>query len=135
VNQHIELEFGPPDAVSLALYAAASGDHNPLHLDPSVAKAAGYERPVAHGMLTMAYVGRLLTSHFGVSALRSLSTRFTGVVLSGDRLTITATLESQDGSTATYRLRATNAKSQEVLTGVAVISRGGPSTQPQFNGR
>ena len=131
MKNHIELEYGPPDAVSLALYAAASGDHNPLHLDPAVAKAAGYERPVAHGMLTMAYVGRLLTSHFGVSALRSFSTRFGGVVLSGDRLKISASLESQDGATATYRLRATNAKSQAVLTGIAVISRG----EPQFNGR
>jgi acyl dehydratase len=122
VPEHLELECGPADSVSLALYAAASGDHNPLHLDPGVAKAAGYERPIAHGMLTMAYVGRLLTSHFGVSALRSFSVRFTGLVLSGDRLKVSATLESEHAATATYRLRAINAKSVEVLSGSAVIA-------------
>lgn len=124
--ERIELEFGPIDSVSLALYAASSGDHNPLHLDAGVANAAGFERPVAHGMLTMAYVGRLLTSRFGVTALRSLSTRFTGVVLSGDHLAIGGILESRDQSTATYQLRAINQKSQEVLSGVAVVSLDGP---------
>jgi acyl dehydratase len=121
VPERLESDFGPADSVSLALYAAASGDHNPLHLDPAVARSAGYERPIAHGMLTMAYVGRLLTAHFGVAALRSFSVRFTGVVLCGDRITISATLQSQETATATYRLRATNAKSQEVLTGTALI--------------
>jgi acyl dehydratase len=120
--QRIELEWGPIDAVNVALYAASSGDHNPLHLDADVARAAGFERPVVHGMLTMACVGRLMTAHFGPAALRSVSTRFTGVMLRGDRLAIRGILESQDRSTATYRLLATNEKSREILSGVAVIA-------------
>src|SRR5205823_2008850 len=75
----LELRWGPISAVDLALYAAASGDHNPLHLDADVARAAGFERTVVHGMLTMACVGRLFTSRFGPLSLLSLQTRFTGV--------------------------------------------------------
>ena len=82
--ERIELDCGPVAAIDLALYAAASGDHNPLHLDAGVARAAGFERPVVHGMLTMAYIARLMTRHFGVSSLLSLSTRFAAPALLGD---------------------------------------------------
>jgi acyl dehydratase len=50
----LELALDPITAVDLALYAAASGDLNPLHLDADVARAAGFDRPIAHGMRTMA---------------------------------------------------------------------------------
>ncbi len=56
----LTLRSAPVGPVQLALFAAASGDHNPLHLDPEVARKAGFERPVVHGMLTMALAGRLL---------------------------------------------------------------------------
>ena len=62
----LELTCGPLSAVDLALFAAASGDHNPLHLDAEVARAAGFDRPVVHGMLTMACVARLFTPGAGI---------------------------------------------------------------------
>lgn len=61
----------PPHAVTLSLrqedihaYAEASGDHNPLHLDPEAARAAGYPDVLAHGMLTLA---------LGLTRLRGLA--------------------------------------------------------------
>jgi acyl dehydratase len=45
----IRLECGPVTALDLALYAASSSDHNPLHLDDEIARAVGFERPVVHG--------------------------------------------------------------------------------------
>jgi acyl dehydratase len=52
---YLELECGPVTAIDLALFAAASGDHNPLHLDADVARAAGFDRPLVHGMLSTAF--------------------------------------------------------------------------------
>jgi acyl dehydratase len=117
----IELYCGPFSAVDLALYAAASGDHNPLHLDADVARAAGFDKPVVHGMLTMACVARLFTDRFGATALLALSTRFTGVALRGDGLALHATLTEQDDRTATYTLRGGTLSGSEVVTGSARV--------------
>ena len=45
----------------LVAYAAASGDHNPIHQDEDVARSVGLPGVIAHGMLTLALVGRYLT--------------------------------------------------------------------------
>ena len=88
----LALRCGPVTAVDLALFAAASGDHNPLHLDADTARRAGFERPVVHGMFTMANAARLFTQNFGAGRLLSVQTRFTGVALLGDTLLFEATL-------------------------------------------
>jgi acyl dehydratase len=109
--------------VQLALFAAASGDHNPLHLDPEVARQAGFERPVVHGMLTMALAGRLFTQHFGPSCVRSLQTRFSGVALAGDVIEFAATLQQIEDGVAHYALRGATARGSEVMTGTARVTR------------
>jgi len=120
----LELRCGPVSAVDLALFAAASGDHNPLHLDAEVALAAGFERPVVHGMYTMACAGRLFTRHFGDGCVRSLETRFTGAALRGDTLVFSATLKQVDGATAHYEVRACSANGSDVASGSARILAG-----------
>ena len=55
------LELPPITRTTLALYAGASGDHNPVHIDIDVAKKAGMPDVFAQGMLSMAYLGRMLT--------------------------------------------------------------------------
>jgi acyl dehydratase len=117
----VELRCGPVAAIDLALYAAASADHNPLHLDAEVARAAGFERPVVHGMLTMAYAGRLFTSHFGPRGLLALQTRFIGAALRGDALTFTATLAERDEQTARYTLRGCTDDGREIVSGSARV--------------
>jgi len=119
--ERIEFDCGPVQAIDLALYAAASGDHNPLHLDAEVARAAGFDKPVVHGMYTMACVGRVFTQRFGVRALRSLSARFTGVAKLGDRIVIEATLAGIDAGIATYALRAHSTAGTELVTGSARV--------------
>jgi acyl dehydratase len=64
---------------TLALYAGASGDHNPVHVDIDAARAVGIEDVFAHGMLSMAYLGRLLTSWVPQRRLRTFRVRFTAV--------------------------------------------------------
>ena len=63
----------------LALFASASGDDNPIHLDPAVAVAHGHDDVIAHGMLSMAYLGRLVCSWVPQSRVRSLRAKFVGV--------------------------------------------------------
>ena len=63
---------------TLRAYAAASGDHNPIHTDPAFAATTPFERPIAHGMLLLAYVTEMLTTTFGGAWITSgrLKTRF-----------------------------------------------------------
>lgn len=117
----LSLDCGPVAAIDLALFAAASGDHNPLHLDADVARAAGFPRPVVHGMLTMAYAGRLFTRHFGPGSLRSLQTRFTGVATLGDTVMLSATLEKFEGDLGHYTLRAQAGTGAELASGLATV--------------
>ncbi|TAK36575.1 MAG: acyl dehydratase [Chloroflexota bacterium] len=46
-------------------YADASGDHNPLHIDPEFAKTTTYSGTIAHGMLSVAYISEMMTQTFG----------------------------------------------------------------------
>lgn len=117
----IELRCGPVTAVDLALYAAASGDLNPLHLDDGVARSAGFEQPVVHGMLSMAYVGRLFTQTFGATALISLNTRFVGAALRGDTLVLRAELNEHDAQSALYTLHGRTESGNEIVSGNARV--------------
>ena len=63
----------------LALFAGASGDHNPVHIDIDFARRAGMPDVFAHGMLGMAWLGRMLTSWAPQSRLRRFDVRFQGV--------------------------------------------------------
>ena len=121
----LELTLDPISAVDLALYAAASGDLNPLHLDADVARAAGFERPIAHGMRTMACVARMFTQHFGATALRALNTRFVGTAALGDVLVMRATLVQVDGLAASYELTVQTALGAAVVSGNARVSLAG----------
>ena len=125
----LALVGGPITAVELALFAAASGDHNPLHLDAAVARAAGFERPVVHGMLTMAVVARLFTHRFGAGSVRAFDTRFTGVALLGDTLHVSAALSGTEDGCARYELRVRTAGGAEIATGSVRIAAATAATQ------
>ena len=60
-SDRIPFETEPISRLTLALFAGASGDHNPIHVDLDFARAAGMDDVFAHGMLSMAYLGRMLT--------------------------------------------------------------------------
>ncbi len=118
----LRLRTPPVTPLQLALFAAASGDHNPLHLDPEVARRAGFDKPVVHGMLSMALTAKLLTREFGPQALTRLHTRFVGVALVGEALELVATLREADEQAAHYLLRASTERA-EVLSGEAQLRR------------
>ena len=69
----------------LVRYAGASGDLNPIHWSDRVAASVGLPGVIAHGMLTMALAGRLVTAWVGdPSAVRSCGVRFTRPVVVPD---------------------------------------------------
>jgi acyl dehydratase len=79
----------PLTRATLALYAGASGDHNPIHIDIDFARAAGMPDVFAHGMLSMAWLGRLLTNWAPQEALREFNVRFSAMTQVGERIVCT----------------------------------------------
>jgi acyl dehydratase len=83
------LAVPPLTRATLALYASASGDSNPIHIDVDFARAAGMPDVVAHGMLSMAWLGRLLTDWAPQRYLREFSVRFSAMTQVGERIICT----------------------------------------------
>lgn len=73
------LQIEPISRTTLALFAGASGDHNPIHIDIDNARSAGVDDVFAHGMLSMAYLGRLLTDLVPQERIRGFGVRFTAI--------------------------------------------------------
>ena len=82
-----DLVIEPITRSTLALYAGASGDHNPIHIDLDFAKESGMKDVFAHGMLIMAYLGRAVTNIVPQSNLKNFSVRFSSITNIGDILT------------------------------------------------
>ncbi|MGX1806207.1 MaoC/PaaZ C-terminal domain-containing protein [Nocardia sp. NPDC055321] len=120
------LEIDPISRTTLALFAGASGDHNPIHLDIDVAASAGLDDVFAHGMLSMAYLGRLLTGYFAPESIRSYAVRFAAKTPVLGRPTATGTVtavDTVDGETrATLDLAVTLADGTTTLIGTAVVA-------------
>lgn len=78
------------------MYAEASGDFNPIHIDESFAAQTPFGGTIAHGMLILAYVSEMMTAAFGQSWLKEgkLSVRFKAPARPGDDLNITGKISS-----------------------------------------
>jgi acyl dehydratase len=120
------LQLVPVSRATLALFAGASGDHNPIHIDVDLARGAGLDDVFAHGMLSMAYLGRLLTSWVPQERLRSLTCRFTAItpVLAAPTCTgrVSATDEQGGERRATIDLAVTLEDGTVTLRGQAVVA-------------
>jgi acyl dehydratase len=119
------LELAPISRTTLALFAGASGDHNPIHLDLDVAKSAGLPDVFAQGMLSMAYLGRLLTNWVPQERIRSFEVRFAAITpVHGQptcRGTVT-TIDTVDGAVlATVDISVVLADGTLTLSGRAVV--------------
>lgn len=108
-------------------YAGASGDFVPVHTDEIYAtRVAGFPTVFAHGMLTMALTGRVITDNFGVSSVRRFGGRFLGKVWPGDTLVARATVlevvSTPDGPLAELGLSTRNQDGAEVFRGAASVA-------------
>jgi acyl dehydratase len=116
----------PVSRLTLALYCGASGDHNPIHVDLDFARKAGQPDVFAHGMLSMAYLGRLLTDWAPQHMLRSFNTRFVAITRVGERITCTGrvvdTFEVDGERRVRLELATANQDGETKLTGEATIA-------------
>ena len=121
-----EIEFGPVTRSTLALYAGASGDHNPVHIDSDFARAAGLPDVFAQGMLSFGALARVVTSWAGVERLRSFGCRFTAITQVHDRITLRARVEErmelEGESCARLSLVAVTHDGRETLKGEALVA-------------
>lgn len=119
-------ETEPISRLTLALYCGASGDHNPIHVDSDFAKAAGQADVFAHGMLSMAYLGRLLTHWVPQSALREYGVRFVAITQVGAKVRcegrVTEKFEQDGERRVRVELSTTDQNGQAKLAGDAVIA-------------
>lgn len=84
----------------LALFYRLTGDRHPVHVDPTVAADNGFERPILHGLCTLAIAAHAVAGMRGAhpADLSSLEARMASPVLPGDELVI-RTAPGNDGST------------------------------------
>jgi acyl dehydratase len=116
---------GEPDLVvsvqtnpQQALLHRLLGDRNPLHFDPAVAAAAGYDRPILHGLCTFGMAARILgraIDRGGPEPVSYMTARFTAAVVPGDPLTLHAWQATEE--TYLYSMTST-ARREQVLDGL-----------------
>jgi acyl dehydratase len=120
------LELPPVSRLTLALYCGASGDHNPIHVDTDFAHSAGMPDVIAHGMLSMAWLARLLTQCVPQTAIRDYSVRFAAMTQVGESITCSGQVVEKFELDGERRVRlsltATNAQGQIKLSGEAVLA-------------
>lgn len=75
---------------NLAALYRLTGDRHPLHIDPAVAKANGFERPILHGLCTLGIAARIVAKQMGAhpADLRELDARLAAPVLPGDLIEV-----------------------------------------------
>ncbi|OBB00532.1 3-alpha,7-alpha,12-alpha-trihydroxy-5-beta-cholest-24-enoyl-CoA hydratase [Mycolicibacterium fortuitum] len=116
-----DVEIALPTLPQQALLYRLCGDRNPLHSDPAFAKAAGFDRPILHGLCTYgigckAIVDNLLDGD--VSQVASYGARFAGVVFPGE--TLQADIWKEDGKFIGV-LTAPSRDNAVVLSGVELV--------------
>ena len=116
------LELPEISRTTLALYAGASGDHNPMHIDLDVARSGGMDDVFAHGMLSMAYLGRLLANYVPQERIRSYNVRFASITPLHAKPTCTGTVTKVEGGLAHLDIAVTLSDGTITLRGDAVVA-------------
>jgi acyl dehydratase len=117
---------GPIEQIQLTRYAGASGDFNPIHQDDEFAKAAGMGGVFAHGMLSMGFVGQVVTDWAGPAAVRKLGVRFAAIVRLKDVITckgrVLTKSSKDDVHLVDLEIWAENQRGEKVVTGKATVA-------------
>lgn len=100
-------------------YAGASGDFNPLHVDPEVGKQAGFGGPILQGLCTMAWAIEAVTRQLAdPGKLRKVRVRFSKPVLLEDTVRFEGEITHAEGGVVKGELTAKNQRGEDVLKGV-----------------
>jgi acyl dehydratase len=114
------------DRALLKAYADASGDQNPIHQNEEFALSVGLPNVIAHGMLTMALVGKYVSDWAGgAAAIKEFSARFIKpVIVPANQkvdITVTGKIAQVSGDQITIELSATSAGVTVLAMSEAVV--------------
>lgn len=109
------------------LYAEASLDFNPIHINEEFAKKTVHGGTIAHGMLILAYVSQLMSDCFGLHWLTGgrLNVRFKAPARPGDTIVVQGKIrkiaEESGQRTISCEVLCSNQKGEVVITGEAIV--------------
>lgn len=107
----------------IARYADASGDHNPLHIDPEFAATTQFEGPIAHGMLLLGYMSEMMTAAFGSRWIEGgrLKIRFRAPARPGDTVTASGVVASVERDAIKCEIECKNQAGEVLVSGQAEV--------------
>lgn len=130
VDQQLTPLVKPPiTQEQLRLYSEASGDFNPIHLDEQAAQQVGLDGVIAHGMLSMAFIGQFVNQQIADvpgARIEHLKVRFLNMVHLGDTLTCHGKVKARTThedlrQSIALECWAQSQKGYKVTTGEAVV--------------
>jgi acyl dehydratase len=112
-----------PDKYLPHRYAGASGDFNPIHIDPEFAKAVGLPNTILHGLYMMGLVARASTEAAGGDprSLRRLSVQFRGMGAPETEIAVTGTVKSAEDGKAVIEVVAAQGENQTIRNAEAEV--------------
>ena len=113
------------DQAAIDAYAQASGDFNPIHVDPDYARTGPFGRTIAHGLMTLAYVAEMLNDWSGgaFDETGEVDITFVAPVFAGDTVEVTGLVEEtvvRDGAECARVKLLVNAGGRQILAGHAI---------------
>jgi len=122
----------PVTRADLVAYAEASGDHNPIHQDPEIARSVGLPDVIAHGMFTLGLVARNVDEQLGEPGrIAELGAKFTKPVVVPERGTeIQVEGTWRDDRTIALRVTCGGETDGRSLDRSGRVPCGGPSARP-----
>jgi acyl dehydratase len=112
-----------PDKYVPHRYAGASGDFNPIHIDPEFAKAVGLPSTILHGLYSMGLVARANAALAGGDprALKRLSVQFRGMGMPEQEIVVSGTVKSVEGDRVVIDTVASQGESQIIKNAEAEL--------------
>jgi acyl dehydratase len=110
------------DKYRAIFYAGASGDFNPIHIDPEFGQMVGLGGVILHGLCTLGFTANAITNFAGdPGMLKKYKCRFAKPVHLGDVITTEGTVTAVENGQATLTLKVTNQEGVEVLTMIEAV--------------
>jgi acyl dehydratase len=112
-----------PDKYLPHRYAGASGDFNPIHIDPEFAKAVGLPNTILHGLYMMGLVARASAAVAGGDprALKRLSVQFRGMGAPETEIVVSGTIKAVEGERITIDTVAAQGENQTIRNAEAEV--------------
>jgi acyl dehydratase len=115
-----------PDKYLPHRYAGASGDYNPIHIDPEFAKAVGLPGTILHGLYGMALVARaaIVGVEGDARSLKRLSVQFRGMGFPEQEITVTGTVKEASADRVVVALEAEQSGNRIIRNAEAELALG-----------